>query len=268
MRRCASCARRGTTSVSTSAVTVAIKQSKSKYTITAAFTSVPANHAKTEWRPDTRAPTNDPLLWVINHTPSWRVCIRSHRFLEFRVRLTHSTGSILRRLGLGEFFFRVGYVGLVRAAEFKQPLLTPQIRFGKFKLGALAFCYCFLLGFDQLRERCFRHFQLLFVASPDATRDSCSATASSGLGDSSACQFSFALDHLQRSLLDLDFREHADLPQAFRAGGISFRTLHFLSAPGNVAVGRFPPRRVRRKDFASISAAQCRTRRARQTLLG
>src|SRR2546430_10095620 len=69
---------------------------------------------------------------------------------------------IFRRLELGEFFFRVRYVGFVRAAEFKQSLLTPQIRFGKFKLGGLTFCYCFLLGFNQFRERCFRHLQLLF----------------------------------------------------------------------------------------------------------
>src|SRR6266446_2277093 len=59
-----------------------------------------------------------------------------------------------------------------------------------------------------------------------------------GLGDSRACQFSFALDHLQRSLLDLDFREYANPPQASRVGGISFRTLQFLIASGNVAVGR------------------------------
>ena len=42
---------------------------------------------------------------------------------------------ILRALELREFFFRVAYVGSVRAAELKQFLLTPQIRFGKFKLG-------------------------------------------------------------------------------------------------------------------------------------
>ncbi len=47
---------------------------------------------------------------------------------------------ILRRLELGEFLFRVSDVGFVGAAELKQSLLTPQIRFGKFKLGALAFC--------------------------------------------------------------------------------------------------------------------------------
>src|SRR6476620_12580551 len=69
---------------------------------------------------------------------------------------------IFRRLKFSQFFLGVGYVGFVRAAEFKQSLLTSQIRFGTFKLGALAFCYCFLLGFDQLRQRCFRHFQLLF----------------------------------------------------------------------------------------------------------
>ncbi len=86
----------------------------------------------------------------------------SHSIRRLSVSPIQFFELILRRFELGEFFFRVGYVGFVRAAEFKQSLLTPQIRFGKFKLGALAFCYCFLLGFGQLRERCFRHFQLLF----------------------------------------------------------------------------------------------------------
>ena len=44
-----------------------------------------------------------------------------------------------RRLKLGQSFFGVGHVGFVRAAKLKQSLLTPQIRFCKFKLGALAF---------------------------------------------------------------------------------------------------------------------------------
>jgi hypothetical protein len=99
--------------------------------------------------------------------PSWLSCrsdgsichIRSSRqSSRFILRFAHSPfhpfsdsrfpASILRRLELGEFFLRVGYVGFVRAAELKQSLLTPQIRFGEFKLGGLAFCYCFLLGFD------------------------------------------------------------------------------------------------------------------------
>src|SRR4029077_8067311 len=50
-RLCASCARKVTTSDSTSAATVVIKQSKSKYTMAGAFTPAPANHAKTECPP-------------------------------------------------------------------------------------------------------------------------------------------------------------------------------------------------------------------------
>src|SRR2546430_17604058 len=49
-RPCASCARKVTTCVSTSAATVVIKRSKSKCRMADAFTSGPANHAKTEWR--------------------------------------------------------------------------------------------------------------------------------------------------------------------------------------------------------------------------
>src|SRR4029077_6257125 len=49
---CASCTRRVTTSVSTSAATAVIKRSKWKCMMAGAFTSAPANHAKTEWPPD------------------------------------------------------------------------------------------------------------------------------------------------------------------------------------------------------------------------
>jgi hypothetical protein len=70
---------------------VVIKQSKSKCMMAGAFTSAPVNHARTEWRLVTSS----------------------------------IVGLILRRFELGEFFFRVSYVGFVRAAEFKQSLLTP-----------------------------------------------------------------------------------------------------------------------------------------------
>ena len=52
-RRCASCARKVTTCVSTSAATAVIRRSKSKCMMAGAFTSAPANHAKTEWQLDT-----------------------------------------------------------------------------------------------------------------------------------------------------------------------------------------------------------------------
>ena len=98
--------------------------------------------------------------------------------------MSDASHLILRRFELSEFFFCVVHVGLVRAAELKQSLLTPQIRFGKFKLGALAFCYCFLLGFDQLRERCFRHFQLLFCGFTRRNAGFLLGDCSFGLGDS------------------------------------------------------------------------------------
>ncbi len=63
--------------------------------------------------------------------------------------LPFSILSIFRRFEFGEFFFGIGDVGSVGATELQQSLLTTQVRFGKFKLGALALCYCFLLGFDQ-----------------------------------------------------------------------------------------------------------------------
>src|SRR5712675_4218 len=53
-RPCASCARKVTTSVSTSAATVVIKRSKSKCMMAGAFTSELASHAKTEWPPVTK----------------------------------------------------------------------------------------------------------------------------------------------------------------------------------------------------------------------
>jgi hypothetical protein len=95
-----------------------------------------------------------------------------HRLSVSRFDLINSSA-----LKLGEFFFRVSDVGFMRGAELKQSLLTPQIRFGKFKLGALAFCYCLLLGFDQsARATVLATSSSCFEASPDATRDSCSAT--------------------------------------------------------------------------------------------
>src|SRR5205814_7329307 len=204
--------RKVTTCVSTSAATVVIKQSKSKCMAATAFTSAPANHAKTEWR---RA---------INL--GCRPSVSDVKQLDRRlIQALQFFGLILRRLELGEFFFRVGYVGFVRTPELKQSLLTPQVRFGKFKLGTLAFCYGFLLGLDQLRERCFRHFQLLFCGVPRRNAGFLLGDCSFGLSDSRACQFSFALDCLQRSLLHLNFREHSDLPQPLSPGRISFRTL-------------------------------------------
>ena len=62
--------------------------------------------------------------------------------------ITGSGRLILRRFKLSEFFFGVGHVGFVRAAELKQSLLTPQIRFGEFKLSGLAFCYRRFGGYD------------------------------------------------------------------------------------------------------------------------
>jgi len=47
---------------------------------------------------------------------------------------------ILGRSKFGELFFGVDHVGFMRAAELKQFLLTTQVCFGEFELGALAFC--------------------------------------------------------------------------------------------------------------------------------
>ena len=82
----------------------------------------------------------------------------------------------------------------MRAAELKQFLLTTQVCFSEFKLSALAFCYCFLLGFDQLCKRCFRHFQLLFRGFTRRYARFLLGDCFFGLGDSRACQFSFAFD--------------------------------------------------------------------------
>src|SRR5882724_3482843 len=108
-RPCASCTRKVTTCVSTSAATVVIKRSKSKCTMAGAFTSALASHGKTEWPPVTRfggrekrrtgewanlphsrvhPPTNDPLLWVIDHTYELAkyVFVTRHRLLGIRRR--------------------------------------------------------------------------------------------------------------------------------------------------------------------------------------
>src|SRR6266480_2148153 len=135
-RRCASCTKKVTTCVSTSAVTVVIKRSKSKCMMAGAFTSEPANHAKTEWPPVTRfggkgetangrvgessaftcssAPTNDPLLWVIDHTYELAkyVFVRVIDCLEFGVTDVAVTNCKLHvHLRFGGLAFGIAELG-------------------------------------------------------------------------------------------------------------------------------------------------------------
>ena len=158
-KRCANCARKDTTCGLMSAVTAAIKRSKSKCTTASASMSAPVNQGKTEWRWDISRTVGCPCQprKVSGFTES---SPRGHgrdgraaagaREWERTSQTPYNACEmtlILRRSKLGKLFFRVSNVRFSRAAQLKKLLLPTYVCFRRFELGALALSQCHLRGF-------------------------------------------------------------------------------------------------------------------------